>query len=281
MEKETVMIQRGTVQETLLIPLFARAEESLRIQNPILIDQKSMDVIRQINYDFTKISKDWITLISVIVRTRILDDLTREYIQNNPDALILNLGCGLCTRFFRMDNGRVNWIDLDMPDVITFKRKLIPESDRYHFIPKSLTDPSWVEDFKNFYHSPTLSNQKILIIAEGLLYYLESSLVQQIFDQIKASFPHAEMFIEVATKKMVADCYKYSALDQMGQKFVWGLDNIYELEKLNSNMKVKKQYLYYNRFRSRWKHYMLLHFVPSMRKSLTIVHLIPNKNQQN
>ncbi len=105
------------VPETLLIPLWARAVESKQ-ENPIIIDDLSIEMIEKIEYDFSKFDKAWMSQTGVVIRTELLDKATDAFICRNPDAVIINIGCGLDTRFFRVDNGRINWYDLDLPEVI-------------------------------------------------------------------------------------------------------------------------------------------------------------------
>ena len=86
------------IPETLLIPLWARAVE-IKHSNPIINDHKAIEMMEQINYDFNKFDSEWTTQISIAVRTEILDNATKEFITKFPDAVIINIGCGLDTRF--------------------------------------------------------------------------------------------------------------------------------------------------------------------------------------
>lgn len=106
------------VSETLLIPLWARAIES-EYPDPIIKDEKAAEIMKEIEYDFAKLDEEWSTQISVVVRTEILDNATKNFIKKHPDAVIINIGCGLDTRFSRLSNDRIHWYDLDLPEPIS------------------------------------------------------------------------------------------------------------------------------------------------------------------
>jgi O-methyltransferase involved in polyketide biosynthesis len=129
----------GSVQETLLLPLWGRALETQK-KNPILIDNKAVSIINNIPYDFTLISKNIskISQASWIARSIFFDKKIIEYIQKHPNATIVNIGCGLDTTFDRIDNGKIQWIDLDLPDTIALRKKYISETDRSQFVSKSV-----------------------------------------------------------------------------------------------------------------------------------------------
>lgn len=116
------------VSETLLVPLWARAVEA-KHPDPIIKDVKAAEIMQEIEYDFAKLDGEWPTQISVVVRTELLDRATEAFINRHPDAVIINIGCGLDTRFSRLDNGKVQWYDLDLPEVI---------NTRQHFLMKQI-----------------------------------------------------------------------------------------------------------------------------------------------
>ena len=105
-----------------------------------------------------------------------------------PDAVIINLGCGLDTRFSRIDNGKVCWYDLDLPESIKLWRQFFKETDHYHMITKSVFDYSWIKGIPK--GSPTL------IIVEGLFMYFKEEEVVELLKILVKSFEGGEMLIE-------------------------------------------------------------------------------------
>ncbi|EPS50207.1 O-methyltransferase domain-containing protein [Clostridium botulinum A1 str. CFSAN002368] len=86
-----------------------------------------------------------------VVRAKTFDDAIKNFISKYPNSSIVNLGAGLDTTFFRVDNENLNWYNIDLPDVIELRKKLLPESDREKCIAKSFLDISWFNDIKKDY----------------------------------------------------------------------------------------------------------------------------------
>ena len=66
----------------------------------------------------------------MVARAKEFDDKIRAFITEHPRASVINLGAGLDTTFYRVDNGLVQWYDLDFPDVIGIREQLLPPTDR-------------------------------------------------------------------------------------------------------------------------------------------------------
>lgn len=122
--------------------------------------------------------------LGICLRTVIIDDITAKFIKANPDGTIVNLGCGLDTRFSRLDNEKIHWFDLDLPDTISLRRRFYKETERNCFIAKSVLDFSWVEDIS--------AGNEILFIAEGLSYYFTESENKALVSTIKQNYPESE-----------------------------------------------------------------------------------------
>jgi O-methyltransferase involved in polyketide biosynthesis len=155
--------QLKEVSETLLITLYARYLETKR-EIGIIKDEKAVEIVEKIDYDFSQVAS-WSMQAVIAIRTEIIDEVVREFLTQNPQGTIVNLGAGLCTRFFRLDNGFVNWYELDLPRVKTIWDKLIGESERHKYLSYSVMDFEWIERVKEN------KSEKILFIAEGLFQY--------------------------------------------------------------------------------------------------------------
>lgn len=198
------------ISETLLIPLYARAIES-QTEQPILIDEKAVEITQELNKFFvTSDSKLHRTLsrghvrrilskklnATLALRTRRFDRYCLDFLNKNPDGVIVELGCGLSTRFPRIDNGTLSWYDLDFPEVIDIKQRFFKETDRYHFIRSSVLDFTWVDELRN-------QTKKILFIAEGLLMYLYEDDVKNLMVTLQKNFPGSELVGEVTNVYIV------------------------------------------------------------------------------
>lgn len=81
----------------------------------------------------------------VIARTIVFDELVKDFINKNPDCTVVNIACGLDTRFYRMDNGRIIWYNVDLPETIEVRDAIYQESGRVSTIGISATDPDWAD----------------------------------------------------------------------------------------------------------------------------------------
>ncbi|HVL01135.1 MAG TPA: class I SAM-dependent methyltransferase, partial [Dongiaceae bacterium] len=98
------------VPETLLIPLYARALETSR-DNTIFRDPKAVEMVNRIEYDFSKFDTDTPTTLGIAIRSRIIDDMARAYIEQHTDCVVINIAAGLDARYYRIDNGRLRWYE--------------------------------------------------------------------------------------------------------------------------------------------------------------------------
>jgi O-methyltransferase involved in polyketide biosynthesis len=211
-------IELGSVQETLLLPLWGRAIETQK-NNPKLIDEKAVSIINTISYDFSIISKNIskISQISWIARSIYFDIKIKEFIKNYPNSTIVNIGCGLDTTFDRIDNGKIQWIDLDLPDTIALRKNYIAETDRRKFISKSVFDTSWYDKIEK--------KEKLMFLLAGVIYYFTETEI--IFDY------SSKIGIKMANKRVIDK----GGIDKSAY-LKWGIDNINEIEKWNSYIKI-------------------------------------------
>ena len=124
---ETTSPTLSGVAETLLLPLYIRAMESQR-PDALLKDDKAVALVKQMNYDsswMTKMRVDEEDKVGLVLRNREFDRFVQDFLTRNPEAVVVHIGCGLDARFERVDNGRVEWFDLDLPEVIELRRQFI------------------------------------------------------------------------------------------------------------------------------------------------------------
>src|SRR3712207_1901647 len=117
------------VSETLLITLYIRAKDSMS-DKPILNDIKAKEMVEAIEYDYSKLDSAKSSYYGVLARGKVMDDEVRKFISKNPDGVIVSVGCGLDTRFDRVDNGKIIWYNLDFPEVIEKRKLFFEENER-------------------------------------------------------------------------------------------------------------------------------------------------------
>lgn len=195
----------ANVSKELLLPLWARAKETM-YGNSIVKDNKAVEIIKQIDYDFSKFDNFWMAQIDVAVMTKILDDRAEKFIKKYPNSTIINIGCGLDTRFNRIDNGRVIWYDMDVPESIALRKSFFKENDRYKMIPKSLSDKSWIHDIKE-------KNNKILIISDGVSLKIPKE-ENSTFELIRENFCECEILVKLSSPFIIKELESLKVLNK-------------------------------------------------------------------
>jgi len=181
------------VAETLLIPLYNRAMESQR-PDAIMKDEKAVALVKQMSYDFDQVRKIRVfeaNKVARIMLTREIDRYARDFLSRHPEAVVVHIGCGLDSRFERVDNGQVEWYDLDLPDVIGLRRKFIgDEGERYHLLGCSVLDDAWMETLK------VHSQRPFLFLAENVFVYFKEARVKTLVLRLRDHFPGAELVFD-------------------------------------------------------------------------------------
>ena len=229
-------IDLSAVSETMLVPLYARAIESKK-ENPEFIDQTAIKVMDSLDYNFKKrfkTSTNKMNFWGCSARTVILDNLTKEYIKENPDATIINIACGLDDRFSRVDNGQIIWYNLDFEDIIDLREKLIEKNDRIINIASSALDLTWMDKIEN--------KENVLVIAEGFLIYLDEKEVEELFNHISQKFKNVKLLIELMSNWMVKNQKAHDTVRTTGAVFKWGINESKDFEKLCPSYELLSEY---------------------------------------
>lgn len=206
-------IKLSGVPETMLQTIYARAKESRG--RGIIHDAKAEEIIEKLDYDFSLADKDTAMHSGVIARTIVLDRLTKEWLAKYPGAVVVNIACGLDTRCYRM-SGHSHWYNLDLPEAMAVREKLLPESGAISQIAMSAMD-DWGGEISE-------QNAPVLIVIEGLTMYLNAKEVQQIFAVISSRFEKATVFVETMNP-MIVRRFKEKSIDGSHAKFTWGVKN--------------------------------------------------------
>lgn len=208
--------------ETMLQSFYARAKYS-RKRNAKFYDAKAIELVNKIDYDFSKAEKDSTMSNGAIARTIVFDELVKDFINKNPDCTVVNIACGLDTRFYRMDNGRIIWYNVDLPETIEVRDAIYHESGRVSTIGISATDPAWADK--------VTKRGKMLFIIEGLSMYLTSDENAQMLSIIRDKFDNATVLMECLAKKWVNKEHTEKSIQDTGAKFVFGADTFDDLGK--------------------------------------------------
>jgi O-methyltransferase involved in polyketide biosynthesis len=186
-------IQLGNIQATLLLPLWARARES-RTRDPLLEDGMSVEIANRIDYDFSTIEKRSTQLNHAIFvsRARTFDRAVGEFIRQHSRGTVVNIGAGLDTAFSRIDNGEITWYEVDLPDVIFLKKKLIPEGNRLKYLAGSFLEPGWFEKIES-------STGPVFFLAGGVFIYYDEKTVRGFLIRLAERFPGGEILFDASS----------------------------------------------------------------------------------
>jgi O-methyltransferase involved in polyketide biosynthesis len=238
---EKIAIPLGDVQKTLFLPLWGRAVET-RKDHPLLSDPTAVRIMESVDFDFTTIARTMksITRHAWIARSLLIDRCVRGFLEEAPDATVVNIGCGMDTTFDRVDNGRVRWFDLDLPDVIALRREFVPETTRRTFIASSFLDDSWF--------SRVATAGRLMLVAAGVFYYYEAHDIRGFFITLAERFPGADIIFDAASPRGVkASNRLVLRAGGMSDKspLRWGLKNAAVIASWDPRIRVVAEHLYF------------------------------------
>lgn len=257
------------VAETLLMTLYIRAMESQR-PDALIKDEKAVALVTQMSYDFDRIRQlkmDEDDKVGVILRNREFDRYVQDFLARNPEAVVVHIGCGLDSRFERVDNGKVEWYDLDLPEVIEQRRKFIgDEKERYHLLAGSAFDNAWLDTVKVHRQRP------FLFLAEGVLMYFEEAQVKSLVLMLRDHFPGAELVFDAFSPFIVRMNNLRMAISKFGVRYRWGLRRGQELEKWGRGIRLLDEWGYFDRPEPRLDHIRWMRHIPLLARVMRVYH---------
>ncbi|MDL1910571.1 class I SAM-dependent methyltransferase [Chloroflexi bacterium CFX6] len=254
------------VSETLLIPLYHRARESQR-PDAMVRDDKAVEIVGKLDFDPSRFKMQKHDIIGLVCRVREFDRFARDFLTAHPDGVVVHIGCGLDTRFERVDNGRVEWYDLDLPEVIALRRKLVgDESGRYHLLPCSALDPAWIDLVKALYPRP------FLFIAEGVLPYFEEAQVKWLVRTLHAAFPGAEMVFDAHTPWVVWGDNLQLKFSKISARLQFALKHGCDVEQWSPGIRMLEEWHYYGTDEPRVRPFRFMYTISFLRNSTGIFH---------
>ena len=204
-------IEKNTVQETLVIPLYSR-KLCTELYPNLFQDETAVRLIDQIDYDFSETENKSRSLmqrfgsLEVAMRQNDLAFEVRDYLKSYPNAAVVNLGCGLDSTGRNCDNGRCKIYNLDFPDVIAVRNELLPAGEREENIPCDLNDTAWFSKID--------ASGGAIFFASGVFYYFLTEQVKALVQSMANAFPGGVLVFDAANRtavKMIAKTWLKSA----------------------------------------------------------------------
>ena len=193
-------IEKNSVQETLLIPLYGRKMCS-ELYPTLYRDETAIRLINQVDYDFSALAEKVNSLmqrfgfLEVAMRQRNLAWEVRDYLSTHPNAAVVNLGCGLDAAARACDNGTCKIYNLDFPDVIAVRDELLRAGEREQNIPCDLNDTAWFEKID--------ASEGAVFFAAGVFYYFLTEQVRALVGAMARAFPGGKLVFDAANQKAV------------------------------------------------------------------------------
>ncbi|WP_026328235.1 class I SAM-dependent methyltransferase [Streptomyces sulphureus] len=219
MTKHTV--EPGTVQETLLIPLYGRAVENRKAE-AILRDPRAEEIVAAIDYDFSRFD-GLPSLTGSVLRTTLFDRWVRDFLAAHPSGTVVELGAGLNTRHERLGSTQARWFDLDLPDVVALRRQFFTDTARRTTLAASVTDPSWLATVEEDADGP------YFFCAEAVLPFLQGPEVRRILRLLAERFPGSLLALDTAGPEIVDAQTEHDALSKVEARMQWSCGNPAEL----------------------------------------------------
>jgi len=227
-------------KETMLMTLSGRAIQS-QWKNPILRDPWAEEAMRHIDYDMSKQLTGvaswslWKDIGPTIIATRAatFDLLTTRFLADHPNAVVIQVGCGMDSRAFRIEPPiSVEWFDVDYPDVIDLRRQLFPGRDAYHLIGAPLDDLRWLDAVPR--------DRPTLLIAEGVLMYLSEAEVKALLNAVVDHFPAGQIIFDVVHPYILKSVG--SNVGGTGATYKWSLDDPQDIKQLEPKLELIKEF---------------------------------------
>jgi O-methyltransferase involved in polyketide biosynthesis len=206
------------IPETALWTLYMRAAEAAR-PDSVIDDPRAVELVRAIDYPFEERFGaprfgQWQAL-----RARAFDDEVSRFLATHPDGTVVALGEGLETGFWRVDNGRVRWLSVELPEMAALRRELLPQAPNLRLIERSALDQAWMDEVDG--------SRGVLLTAQGLLMYFERDQVYELIDASRRRFAGGGLVFD-AIPRWVSERSRRSQLRSPSgyepPPWLWGID---------------------------------------------------------
>jgi O-methyltransferase involved in polyketide biosynthesis len=255
------------IPATLFIPLWARAKHTLS-NNPVIEDYFAVKIVNDLDLDlsvFEKVSRTMqrMTIAGVAARTVIFDNAVKDFMDVCPDGVIINIGCGLDSRFSRLDNKQITWYDVDVKETINLKKTFFTEDNRYKLIAGSILESAWLDKIS------VNPGQKILILSEGTLMYFTETDIKKLFCTLTVRFNPADFYFEAVGKWMRNKVHPTVKALGYNSGFYWALANYTDIEAWHSDIKFLKAISFYDIPNLNWGVWkLIIRLFPSLKNKM-------------
>lgn len=181
------------VPETLLWTLYQRACDA-RDPSTAFQDPRAVELVDTVDYPFAETFGPPSPFLaqSQSLRVRTFDSVVRRFLDERPDGTVVALGEGLETQFWRVDNGRMRWLTVDLPETVAVRLRLLPDGERRRTFACSALDPAWPDQVD--------TARGVLVTAQGLLMYLRPPEVREVIATCAEHFPGGALVFDAVPR---------------------------------------------------------------------------------
>lgn len=224
---EKFKVKEGTVQETLMLPLYGRVYCEEHFPNTFP-NKAAKEVAAKVDYDFGKVGSSELNMVTWGLRARMLQDAAKEYLLKHPKATIVNLGCGLDLSFDEIDNGTCQFINMDLPDVIEAREQIVTCKEREMNLAGDLMDFYWMEKIQEVPYNIDVSNG-VYIICGGVLMYFHTEDMKRFFLALADAFPGGGICFDGENQRGLEKSNKIVRKTGNGSELHFPIDNSKDL----------------------------------------------------
>lgn len=257
------------IPETMLATLYIRALETQR-PDALLKDDKALELLRKFGPAFERVRRirmDEEDRVAIILRNREIDNLIRDFVARREPVTVVHLGCGLDARFDRVDDGKLEWYDLDVPEVIELRRQLLGgDAPRYHLLAGSAFRHDW---FSEVGASP---ERAFLFVAEGLFQYFHEEQVRSLVVSLHHDFPGSEIVFDAFSPLVVHGNNLRMRISHMGVRYHWGIGNGKAIERWAEGIRLLSEWFPFSRPEPRLARLQWIRRFPFLAKSIGVYH---------
>ena len=225
------------ISQTLCIPLVARALGDSMFPNVAVGDRYAARFLEMMGDDGHLWLHDRVSIYCCLMRCRQMRTLAQAFLTQHPDAVVINLGCGLSYYYQWLENGEMQMYDCDLPQVLDIRRRLINTEDPlYHQLSLDLTDPHWWE---NLALPPAVARRPVFLFSEGVLIYFSPDTVRSIFRTFAANAAPGSRFVFDATYGwMAGQAFWNPSVYRAGAQIRWGPYSLSEFNLLHHRLRL-------------------------------------------
>ena len=256
---------------TLFISLYIRAVESQR-PDALIKDERAEALVCQLDQESLRktlaLTEESGRLV-LILKSRDFDRFAQGFLARHPDATVVHIGCGLDTRFERVAerNSQVEWYDLDLPEVIELRRKLVGgEGARHHFLACSVLSSDWLGEIGA--HRP----RPVLFLAEGVFMYFDEAQVKSLVLTLRDHFPGAELVFDAFSPFMRWAHNFRVRRKRVGSPLRWAFRNPHDLEQWGGGIRLLDERFPFQSPEPRLRRAAQIRLVPFLGRAIGVYH---------